>query len=93
LLGSLTHASAANTPQIVSDQKGKVQGTIVSRNVKEKKSDSVVPVLITDNTKIIRTHGGMEFFRRTDMDVTAMVPGLTIDAEGVGNSNGQLAAS
>ena len=98
LLGSLTHASAANTSQIASDQKGKVQGTIVSRNgdvvnVKEKKSGSVVAVLITDNTKIIRTHGGMEFFRRTDMDVTAMVPGLTIDAEGVGNSNGQLAAS
>src|SRR5271165_1309075 len=27
------------------------------------------------------------------MDMTAMVPGLTIDAEGVGNSKGQLAAS
>jgi hypothetical protein len=28
----------------------------------------------------------------TDMDVTAMVPGLTIEAEGVGNSKGQLDA-
>jgi outer membrane protein OmpA-like peptidoglycan-associated protein len=98
LVGSLAHASAANTPQIVSDQKGKVQGTIVSRsgdvvNVKEKKSGSVVAVLITDNTKIERTHGKIEFFRHSDMDVTAMVPGLTINAEGVGNASGQLAAS
>ncbi len=32
-------------------------------------------------------------FRRSDMDVTAMLPGLTIDAEGVGNAKGQLEAS
>jgi outer membrane protein OmpA-like peptidoglycan-associated protein len=98
LLGSMAYASAANTPQIASDQKSKVQGTIVSRNgdvvnVKDKKSGSLVAVLITDNTKIERKHGKVEFFRHTDMDVTAMVPGLTIDAEGVGNSKGQLAAS
>ena len=98
LLGSMAYAFAANTPQIASDQKGKVQGTIVSRNgdvvnVKEKKSGSQVAVLITDNTKIERKHGKIEFFRHTNMDVTAMVPGLTIDAEGVGNAKGQLAAS
>lgn len=98
LLGSLAYASAANTPQIASDQKGKVQGTIVSRNgdvvnVKEKKSGSLVAVLVTDSTKIERKHGKIEFFRHSDMDVTAMVPGLTIDAEGVGNAKGQLAAS
>src|SRR6202041_3667563 len=33
------------------------------------------------------------FFRHTDMDVTAMVPGLTIRAEGLGNSKGQLDAA
>jgi len=98
LLEIMAYAFAANTPQIASDQKGKVQGTIVSRNgdvvnVKEKKSGSQVAVLITDNTKIERKHGKIEFFRHTDMDVTAMVPGLTIDAEGVGNAKGQLAAS
>src|SRR5882762_1140051 len=98
LLGSLEYASAANTPQIASDQKSKVKGTIVSRNgdvvnVKDKKLGSLVAVFITDNTKIERKHGKVEFFRHTDMDVTAMVPGLAVDAEGVGNSNGQLAAS
>jgi hypothetical protein len=50
-------------------------------------------VSITDNTKIERKKGKVEFFRHKDMDVTAMVPGLTIDAEGVGDSKGQLVAS
>ncbi len=27
------------------------------------------------------------------MDITAMVPGLTIDVEGIGNANGQLDAN
>jgi outer membrane protein OmpA-like peptidoglycan-associated protein len=52
-----------------------------------------VAVLLTDDTKIIRNHGKMAFFRHTDMDVTAMLPGLTIEAEGIGNSKDQLAAT
>jgi outer membrane protein OmpA-like peptidoglycan-associated protein len=98
LLGSLAYSATPNAPQIVSDQKSKIKGTIVSRNgdvvnVKDKKSGSLVAVLLTDNTKIERKHGKVEFFRHSDMDVTAMVPGLTIEAEGVGNSKGQLAAT
>ena len=98
LLGNFAYSATPKAPQVESDKKGRVSGTIVSRNgdvvnVKDKKSGSLTAVLITDNTKIERKHGSMEFFRRTDMDVTAMVPGLTIDAEGVGNSKGQLAAS
>jgi len=84
--------------QIVADKKGKVSGAIVSRNgelitIKDKKSGGSEVVEITENTKIVRTHGKFEFFRHADMDVTAMVPGLTIDAEGVGNAKGQLVAS
>jgi len=98
LVGSLAFSATPKAPQVESDKKGKVTGTIVSRNgdivnVKNKKSGSVTAVLITDDTKIERKHGKLEFFRHTDMDVTAMVPGLTIEAEGVGNANGQLAAS
>jgi len=75
----------------------KVKGTIVSRNgdlvkVKDKKSGQVVVVSLTDDTKIERKKGKVEFFRHEDMDVTAMVPGLTIEAEGVGNAKGQLLA-
>ena len=42
-------------------------------------------VKITDDTKIIRDKSKVAFHRHEDMDVTAMVPGLTISAEGVGN--------
>ena len=94
---SLAWMARANAGQIPSDQKAKVKGTIVSRNgdlvtVKDKKSGTKTVVDITDDTKIDRKHGKVEFFRHTDMDVTAMVPGLTIEAEGVGNAKGQLVA-
>ncbi len=49
-------------------------------------------VVITDDTKIVRDKSKVAFHRHEGMDVTAMVPGLTIDAEGVGNSSGQLEA-
>ena len=94
---SLAWTVEANTGQIPSDQKAKVKGTIASRNgelvtVKDKKTGTKTVVDITDDTKIERKHGKVEFFRSTDMDVTAMVPGLTIEAEGVGNAKGQLVA-
>ena len=94
---SLSWMARANAGQIASDQKAKVKGTIVSRNgdlvvVKDKKSGTKTVVDITDDTKIERKHGKVEFFRHSDMDVTAMVPGLTIEAEGVGNAKGQLVA-
>ena len=77
----------------------KVKGSIVfpvSRggdlvSVKEKSGAKIV-VDITDDTEIERQHGNVEFFRHTDMDVTALVPALTIEAEGVGNDQGQLIA-
>lgn len=98
LLGGVTYASTTGTSQITADQKSKVTGTIVSRNgdsvkVKDKKSGQVVVISISDNTKIERKKGKYEFFRHKDMDLTAMVPGLTIEAEGVGNAKGQLAAT
>jgi outer membrane protein OmpA-like peptidoglycan-associated protein len=95
LLGALTCTSAAGTPQINADEK--VTGTIVSRNgdfvkVKDKKTGQPVVIAISDDTKIERKKGKYEFFRHQDMDLTAMVPGLTIEAEGIGNAKGQLAA-
>ncbi len=94
----LSYAASARTPQIKADEKSKVSGTIVARSgdlvqVKDKKTGQLVVVSISDTTKIERKKGKVEFFRHKDMDVTAMVPGLTIDAEGVGNAKGQLAAS
>ncbi len=96
LIASLMYAS---TPpkQIPNGKKAKVTGTIVSRNgdmvnVKEKKTNDMVVVNLTDNTKIEREKGALRM-RRADMDVTAMLPGLTITAEGLGNAQGQLNAT
>ena len=98
VLGGLSYAGTARPPQITADQKSKVTGTIVSRNgdfvkVKDKKSGQTVVIALSDDTKIERKKGKYEFFRHKNMDLTAMVPGLTIEAEGVGNAKGQLAAN
>ena len=98
LLANFTFAAAnSETLQISAGNKVKVKGSIVSRDgdlirVREKNPSKVVVVNITDDTKIERKKGKALFFRHSDMDVTAMVPGLTIEAEGVGNSKGQLDA-
>ena len=96
LFASLMYATTP-AKQIPAGKKAKVVGEIVSRNgdminVKEKKTNLMVVVNLTDNTKIAREKGSLRL-RRSDMDVTAMVPGLTISAEGVGNAQGQLDAS
>ncbi|MGB6191817.1 MAG: OmpA family protein [Terracidiphilus sp.] len=77
------------------DKKASLKGTIQSRNgdlvtVKDKKSGDVAVLVLSDTTKIERTRDFR--LRRADMDITAMVPGLAIDAEGVGNGKGQLDA-
>ena len=98
LLANFTFAGAdSKTHQITAGSKVEVKGSIVSRNadlvrVRDRKSGDVVVVNIADDTKIERKKGKVLFFRHADMDVTAMLPGLTIEAEGIGNSNGQLDA-
>jgi outer membrane protein OmpA-like peptidoglycan-associated protein len=96
LLAGMLYA-ATPTTKIPAGKKAKVAGQIVSRNgdlvsVKDKKSGAVVVVNLTDDTKVEREKGALRL-RRTDMDVTAMLPGLNIKAEGVGNAKGQLDAS
>jgi hypothetical protein len=86
------------TRQLAAGDKARVTGSIVSRNgdlvhVRDKKSGEVVVVNITDNTRIERKKRSVLFPRHTDMDVTAMLPGSTIEAVGVGNSKGQLDAA
>jgi outer membrane protein OmpA-like peptidoglycan-associated protein len=95
LIASLAHASTP-TKKFEAGKKGKVTGTITSRNgdlvvINVKKESTSAILNLTDNTKIEREKSFR--LRRADMDVTAMVPGLTITAEGVGNSKGQLDAN
>ena len=98
LLVALGFAAAHETRQLAAGEKATVTGAILTRDgdlirVLDKKSSKVVVFNINDDTKIERKQHRVVFFRHTDMDVTAMVPGLTIQAEGVGNSKGQLDAA
>ena len=91
-------ATASKTRQVGQGEKAKVSGLIVSRDgdlvrIRDKKSGEVIVVSIGDTTNIERKRYKFPFYRHTDFDVTALLPGLTIEAEGVGNSTGQLEAS
>jgi outer membrane protein OmpA-like peptidoglycan-associated protein len=95
LLASVGYASTAVQP-FEAGKKAKVTGTIVSRNgdmiiVKVKKEGTSAIIDITDDTKFDRERAFR--LRPASMDATAMLPGLTITAEGVGNAKGQLDAS
>ncbi len=97
LLGTLLCPASAGAFDIPAGKNVKVTGRIVSRNgdtvrIKDKKSGQFVVVNITDNTRIERKKGHLQFFRHTDMDVTALLPGLTIEAEGRGDAKGRLEA-
>jgi outer membrane protein OmpA-like peptidoglycan-associated protein len=90
--------TTSRTRQVGQGEKAKVSGLIVSRDgdlvrIRDKKSGEVIVVSIGDTTHIERNRYKFPFYRHTDFDVTALLPGLTIEAEGVGNSTGQLEAS
>ena len=95
LCGSMMYAATA-TKQIPNGQKAKITGEIMSRDADmltvQEKGGSTVIVDLEDNTQYKRVKGAFRL-RRSDMDATAMLPGLTITAEGMGNESGQLVAS
>jgi outer membrane protein OmpA-like peptidoglycan-associated protein len=94
------HAAAASgdkARQLSQGESATISGLILSRDgdlirVHDKKSGEVVVVRIDDSTKVERTKYKLPYYRHVDMDVTALLPGLNIEAEGVGNSIGQLDA-
>jgi outer membrane protein OmpA-like peptidoglycan-associated protein len=97
LLTIMALTSMAFAQTFTAGEKGKVKGTIMSRKgdlvkIQDAKTGSTALVKITDDTKIIRDKAKVAFHRHEGMDVTAMVPGLTISAEGVGNADNQLEA-
>ena len=98
ITSSVFAACAGKTRQLTPGEKAKMSALILSRDgdlvrVRDKKSHEVITVSIGDATQIERKNHKLPFYRHTDMDVTALLPGLTIEAEGVANSNGQLEAS
>jgi outer membrane protein OmpA-like peptidoglycan-associated protein len=98
LLAAIALVSVGHAQTFTSGEKGKVKGVIKSRSgdlvkVQDDKTGSLAVVKITDDTKVLRDKHKFGFRRHEDMDVTAMLPGLTISAEGVGNADNQLEAN
>ena len=97
LLGSLSYRAQSETRLIEAGKKVKVTGRILSRNgdlvnVYDKSSGEIVVVDLNASTKIERRRGKILFFRHTQMDRTALIPGLTMTVEGPGNAEGQIEA-
>lgn len=95
LLASLSYASMPGQ-QFTSGKKAKVTGTIVSRSgdlitITVKKQGTSAVINLTDDTKFDREKPFR--LRPARMDTTAMLPGLTITVDGVGNAQGQLDAN
>jgi outer membrane protein OmpA-like peptidoglycan-associated protein len=98
LLAAIALASVGYAQTFTAGEKGKVKGVVKSRSgdlvkVQDDKTGSMAVVKITDDTKVLRDKHKFGFRRHEDMDVTAMLPGLTISAEGVGNAENQLEAN
>lgn len=82
--------------QFEAGKKAKVRGTIQSRSgdivkIKAEKTGDAAVIVLSDTTKVERERDFR--LRPADMDITALVPGLKIEAEGEGNAKGQLDAN
>jgi outer membrane protein OmpA-like peptidoglycan-associated protein len=80
---------------VTNGEKVKTSGLITGRSGEDlivKTSDiGDITVVLSENTKIEQPKGLLKV-RKSQMGVTALVPGLSIQLEGVGNSNGQVTA-
>ena len=86
---------AAYAGQMADGHKAKVAGAIISRSgdlvkIQDKKSGAVEVIRLGASTRIEQNK---TFFRHSATNVTVLVPGLTIEAKGIGNANGQLEAT
>jgi OOP family OmpA-OmpF porin len=83
------------TKAIPNGEKSKVSGTIQGRDGETMRvrtdDNSVVVVDLTNETKV-QLKKGLFHMSKKAMDVTALVPGLRVDASGRGNEQGQLVA-
>jgi outer membrane protein OmpA-like peptidoglycan-associated protein len=95
VLAAVVFGAAPASHHFLSGQKAKVKGIIISRDGDTLKlregADMVATIALDDQTKVQIKKGAFKF-RREDMDMTALLPGLRVEAEGVGNGEGQLAA-
>jgi len=93
LLAAMAPIAVADTNRVGKARKAKITGTVTSRDgdtviVLDKKDNSSKVVNITGSTQIHRDG----FLSEKTMNATALVPGLTINAKGVMNEQGQIDA-
>src|SRR5690242_5269648 len=74
----------------------KLQGLIKARSgpkmILETSDAPRVIVLLTDNTKVGQIQGVLKA-RRKEMSMTALIPGLAVQVEGMHDAEGQIVAS
>lgn len=94
MAGSLALGVEPNTRTFTAGQQVKIQGVIVSRDgnvIKLRDNhDAIGTIDLTQNTKIQLQHG--IFHQKAAMEVSSLVPGLQIEAQGKGSDNGDLVA-
>ena len=90
-----TPPASANASETADGQKAKVRGVIISGsgnliNIEDEMSGAIVVIKVGATTRVVRDR---EFFRHTATNLSALVQGLTIEAKGIGNADGQLQAT
>ncbi len=88
-------AAQGQMQQIGQGQQAKIKGVISSRNgpdmtIQQPDNTSVVAVL-NDYTQVQLKEGKLGF-RKKEVNVTLLLPGLRVEVNGTGNANGQLMA-
>jgi outer membrane protein OmpA-like peptidoglycan-associated protein len=87
--------AAAQIKQIPDGKKEKIKGVISARNgpdmTVEQSDNTRVIAVLNDYTQVKMKEGGLGFRKKT-VNVTLLVPGLSLEVDGVGNANGQLTA-
>lgn len=85
-----------NARTFTDGQQAKVEGVIISRDGQTIKlradDDSIGTIDLTSTTKIKLKSGAFIFRKSSTMSVDSLVPGLHIEADGKGNSKGDLVA-
>jgi OOP family OmpA-OmpF porin len=95
ILNGFTYGVTSANHTFVAGQTAKIKGFIMSRDgdtlLLRESGELVATVMLDDKTKVQVRKGALKF-RRKEMEVTSLVPGLRVDAEGVGNAQGGLTA-
>jgi OmpA-OmpF porin, OOP family len=92
----LAGSNSAVSQSITSGQKVKLNGLITSRSgenmtIRTANNENVV-VILGDDTKVEMKKGPLGI-KKKKLLVTALIPGLKVDVQGVGTDNGQVTAS